>query len=86
MLLKVLVLVGLAVYFFYAGEPGLTFLALAAIIPGIGLFLAALLSILLVIKTWYGSAAILVGLIIFNLVGNAMLAKKDVPPPESPSS
>jgi len=38
-----------------------------------------------VIKTWYGSAAILVGLIIFNLVGNAMLAKKDVPPPENPS-
>ena len=85
MLLKLLVLVGLAIYFFYAGEPGLAFLALAAIIPGIGLFLAALLTVILVIKTWYGSAAILVGLIIFNLVGNAMLAKKDVPPPENPS-
>ncbi|OGA34774.1 MAG: hypothetical protein A3F75_11520 [Betaproteobacteria bacterium RIFCSPLOWO2_12_FULL_64_23] len=85
MLLKLLVLVGFAIYFFNAGERGLTFLALAAIILGIGLFLAALLAIILVIKTWYGSAAILVGLIIFNLVGNAMLAKKDVPPPENPS-
>lgn len=83
MLLKALVLVGLAIFFFIAGEPGLAFLSLASIIPNIGLLLAFMLTIVLVVKTWYGSAAILAGLIIYNLVGNALLAKKDVPPSEN---
>lgn len=77
MLLKLVVLIGLAIYFFYEGEPGLGLMAGAAIIPGIGLLLAAILVIFLVIKTWYGSAAILAGLIVFNLVGNKLLEKGD---------
>ena len=86
MLLKLVVLVGLAIYFFDAGEPGLTFMSLGAIIPGLGLILAILLTIILVVKTWYGSAAIVAGLVLFNLVGNSLLAKKSVPPSENPPS
>ena len=86
MLLKLLVLVGLAIYFFIAGEPGLTFMSLASIIPGVGLFLAILMAIILVIKSWYVSAAIVAGLVIFNLIGNSLLAKSDIPPSESPPS
>ena len=85
MLIKILVLAGLAIYFFNAGEPGLALLALAAIIPGVGLILAAILAIILVINTWYSSAAILIGLIAFNLIGNAILEKRDAHPPENPS-
>ena len=84
MLLKIVVLVGLAIYFFNAGEPGLTFMAVGAIIPGIGLLLAGILTIVLIVKTWYGSAAIVAGLIVFNLVGNALLNKKPISPPENP--
>jgi len=85
MLIKIVVLAGLAVFFFSAGEPGLYFLALAAIIPGVGLILAALLAVVLLIKTWYGSAAIVIGIIAFNLVGNWFLAKRDSAHRESPS-
>ena len=78
MLLKLLVLVGLAIYFFSAAEPGLGLMSLAALTPTVGLFLAALMVIILVIKSWYGSAAILAGLIAFNLIGNKLLeGKKD---------
>ena len=84
MLLKILVLAGLAIYFFNAGEPGLCFMAAGAIVPGIGLILAGILVVILVIKTWYGSAAILGGLIAFNLVGNAILEKQSAPP-ENPN-
>ena len=84
MLLKLLVLAGLAIYFFNAGEPGLCLMAVGAIIPGIGLILAGILVVILVIKTWYGSATILVGLIAFNLIGNAILEKRR-PLPEDPN-
>lgn len=84
MLLQILVLAGLAIFFFNAGESGLSLMALGGIIPGIGLLLAVILAIVLLIKTWYGSAAIVIGLIAFNLIGNAILAKRDTPPrPES---
>ena len=81
MLLKILVLADLAIYFFSAGEIGLCLMAVGVIVPGIGIILAGVLVVSLVIKTWYGSAAILVGLIAFNLIGNAILAKRS-PPPE----
>ena len=80
MLLKIVVLAGLAIFFFNAEEPGLSLLALGGIIPGIGLLLTAILVVVLLIKTWYGSAAILVGLIAFNLIGNAILKKRDATP------
>jgi hypothetical protein len=82
MIIKLLVLVGLAIYFFTAAEPGLALMSLASIIPNIGLLLAFILTIALIVKTWYGSAAILAALIIWNLVGNALFSKKDGPPPE----
>lgn len=85
MLLKILVLVGLAIYFFIAGELGLSFLALAAIIPNVGLFLAVILVIVLLVRTWYGSAAILIGLIAFNLIGNSILEKRVAPSPDIPN-
>ena len=82
MVLKILVLVGLAIYFW--PEAGLSFLALSALAPGIGLVPAVILVVILLVKSWYGSAAILAGLIVFNLVGNALLQKQSVLPPESP--
>jgi len=84
MLLKIVVLVGLAIYFFNADEQGLALMAVGAIIPSIGLLLAGILTIALVLKTWYGSAAIVAGLIAFNFLGNALLNKKSIPPPEDP--
>lgn len=82
MLLKVLVLVGLAIYFW--PEVGLSFLALSALAPSIGLIPAGILVIILVVKSWYGSAAILAGLIVFNLVGSALLQKQSALPPNDP--
>jgi hypothetical protein len=82
-LLKVLVLLGLAAYFAHAGEIGLAGLAVACIIPRLGLILAGLLAITLLVKTWYGSAAILIALIAFNLIGNAVL-NRHTPPSETP--
>lgn len=84
MLLKIAVLVGLAIYFFNAGEPGLSLMAAGAIIPGIGVVLAGTLMIILIVKTWYGSAVIVAGLVAFNLIGNALLDKKLIPPDENP--
>lgn len=87
MLLKILVLVGLAIYFYNAGEPGLAFISLAAIIPYTGLFIAIFMTVTLVIKTWYGSAAIVASLIIYNVIGNYLLAKltnNSISPSESP--
>jgi len=49
MLLKILVLAGLAIFFFNAGEPGLSLMALGGIIPGVGLLLAAILAVVLLI-------------------------------------
>ena len=83
MLLKILVLAGLAIYFFNAGELGLCFMAVGSIVPGIGLILAGILVVALIMKTWYGSAAILMGLIAFNLIGNAILDKRSAPPENS---
>lgn len=83
MLLKLLVLVGLAIYFFNAGEPGLTFLALTSLIPTLGLLLAIMLVVILVVKGWYGSAVILAVLIAFNLIGNKLLEKRDLPPTDN---
>ena len=77
MLLKILVLAGLATYFYLAEEIGLSLLTLGAIVPGVGLVVAGILVIALLIKTWYGSAAILIGLIAFNLIGNSLLEKRD---------
>ena len=85
MLLKILVLAGLAIYFFSAGEIGLCLMAVGVIVPGIGIILAGVLVVSLVIKTWYGSAAVLSGLIAFNLIGNAILGKRSTLPPENPS-
>lgn len=52
MLLKALVMLGLAAFFFVSGEPSLGFFAISALIPGpLGLLLAALLAIVLVVKT-----------------------------------
>jgi uncharacterized membrane protein YccF (DUF307 family) len=83
MLLKLVVLIGLAIYFYQADEVGLALMAVGGIIPGIGLVLSGILAILLIMKTWYGSAAIVVGLIAFNLIGNAWLDKNS-PPSEGP--
>jgi len=74
MLLKLVVLVGLAIYFW--PEAGLSFLALCALIPHAGLVPAVLLTVILVAKSWYGSAAIVAGLVAFNLIGNSYLDKK----------
>lgn len=82
MMLKILVLVGLAIYFW--PEAGLSFLALSALAPGIGLVPAVILVIILVVKSWYGSAAILAGLIAFNLIGNAIFQKQSAMPTETP--
>ena len=82
MLLKIFVLLGLAIYFYNASEVGLALMAVGGTIPGVGLILSGILAGVLIIKTWYGSAAIVAGLIAFNLVGNAWLNKQSPSPSE----
>ena len=80
MLLKFLVLAGVAIYCFNSGEIGLSLLALAALVPSVGLLLAIVLVVIFIIKGWYYSAAIVGALVIFNLVGNAILNKNQAAP------
>lgn len=73
MLLKLAVLLGMAIFFFRHGEPGLGISSLLALAPGVGLLTAMILVVILLVKTWYGSAAIIASLIAFNLIGNRLL-------------
>ncbi|HEX7182067.1 MAG TPA: hypothetical protein VF756_09505 [Thermoanaerobaculia bacterium] len=73
MVLKVVVLLGIAIYCARNGEWGLAALAVTAIVPRIGLFLAILLAVTLAIKEWYWPAAIVGGLIVLNLVANKLM-------------
>lgn len=70
MILKLVVLVGLALYLAVQGDWLLAVLSLAALWPMVGLGIAIVLTVLLVLvgKVW--PAAILGALVIWNLVGN----------------
>lgn len=58
MILKYIVLGGLVVYFWINEEPGLALVAAGSMIPNFGPLLAIGLTIGLLIKSWYGTAAI----------------------------
>lgn len=73
MILKALVLLGIAIYSARNGEWGLAGLAVTSIVPRVGLFLAILLTVILLVKGWYWPAGIVGGLIVFNLVGNRLV-------------
>jgi hypothetical protein len=66
----------MAVYAYSQGEPVLAGAFLLGLIPSIGLLITALNVVILLFKGWYGSAAIIGGLIAFNLLGNYYFNKK----------
>ncbi len=76
MILKIVVLLGIAIYLFIEGYWPLTILAIAAIIPSAGLIIAILLAILLLISAQYWVFGILSTLIAWNLIGNYLMQKK----------
>ncbi len=76
MLIKIAVLIAMAVYAYSQGEPVLAGALLLGLIPGIGLLITVLNVVILLFKGWYGSAAIIGGLIAFNLLGNYYFKKK----------
>lgn len=76
MLIKIAVLIAMAVYAYSQGEPVLAGAFLLGLIPSVGLLITAINVVILLFKGWYGSAAIIGGLIAFNLLGNAYMAKK----------
>jgi hypothetical protein len=76
MLIKIAVLIAMAVYAYSQGEPVLAGAFLLGLIPSIGLLITALNVVILLFKGWYGSAAIIGGLIAFNLLGNFYMTKK----------
>jgi hypothetical protein len=76
MLIKIAVLIAMAVYVYSQGEPVLAGAFLLGLIPSIGLLITALNVVILLFKGWYGSAAIIGGLIAFNLLGNYYFNKK----------
>ena len=76
MLIKIAVLIAMAVYAYSQGEPVLAGALLLGLIPSIGLLITALNVVILLFKGWYGSAAIIGGLIAFNLLGNYYMTKK----------
>ena len=76
MLIKIAVLIAMAVYAYSQGEPVLAGALLLGLIPSIGLLITALNVVILLLKGWYGSAAIIGGLIAFNLLGNYYFNKK----------
>lgn len=76
MLIKIAVLIAMAVYAYSQGEPVLAGALLLGLIPSIGLLITALNVVILLFKGWYGSAAIIGGLIAFNLLGNYYFNKK----------
>ena len=75
MLLKILVLLGIAVYCAIQGEWWLVAFAVLAMIPRVGLLWAILLTVILAVKGWYLPAGILGGLIVYNLVGNLLVER-----------
>ncbi|CAN1538489.1 hypothetical protein MCEORH2_01706 [Methylophilaceae bacterium] len=66
----------MAVYAYSQGEPVLAGAFLLGLIPSVGLLITALNVVILLFKGWYGSAAIIGGLIAFNLLGNFYMTKK----------
>jgi hypothetical protein len=76
MLIKIAVLIAMAVYAYSQGEPVLAGALLLGLIPSVGLLITALNVVILLFKGWYGSAAIIGGLIAFNLLGNFYMTKK----------
>lgn len=75
MILKLIVLIGLAVRLYYLGHPSLAALAIVSLVPKAGLIIAAILAIILFIMALYIEGAILAALIVFNLVGNHFIGK-----------
>jgi hypothetical protein len=75
MILKFVVLIGLAIYFAVVGQWLYCLWAVLCIIPVLGLWLAIALSIVLVVNGFYASGAILIILISINLIGNEILKK-----------
>ena len=76
MLIKIIVLIAMAIYAYSQGEPVLAGAFLLGLIPSVGLLITALNVVILLFKGWYGSAAIIGGLIAFNLLGNYYMTKK----------
>ena len=77
MLLKVVVLVGIAVYFALHGSWFFAVLALAALWPRVGIAIAGLLTILLAFAREVWPAVILAALILFNLLGNYYFSRQN---------
>ena len=76
MVLKLVVLAGLAYYLYQANEIGLAFFALASMVPFAGLMAAFLLVGILIWKSMFIPAAVLGALIAFNLIGNYVMKKR----------
>ena len=84
MLIKLAALIVLTIYFFYVGEPLFAILAVGASVPFAGLLVAAILVVMLIMKTWYLQAIIVVALIAFSFARDQFLKKTRMRPPESP--
>jgi len=76
MILKIVVLFGIAIYEFIDGYQPLAIVAVAAMIPSTGLIIAILLAILLLGSEQYLPFGILLSLIAWNLIGNHLMQKK----------
>jgi len=76
MILKIVVLLGIAIYLALNGLWLLAALAVVSIVPRIGLFTALLLAVFLFVNRSVWPGLIVSGLIAFNLIGNYLLDPK----------
>jgi len=77
MLLQILLGIGYAIYFISQKNIFLCLLSILVAIPGPTSFITAIiLTIVLVVKKYFVLAAILLGLILFNVIGQQLIKRK----------